>query len=167
MARLTEFHRQQGLRGTTDHVFPFVVLVLLQRDVRWFLVVVIAWIGWILLTPLMSKWLNTGLTLFVLTLVLRRLLTLALGFDFAGGRLRGLFVDRLQRMATGDRRWPSSLTSVMSKENIIFGDDGRERVIKVSSLETFRCVAFVKPLGLFCSSPSHMWLEWALYALWP
>jgi hypothetical protein len=38
---------------------------------------------------------------------------------------------------------------VMSKENIIFGDDGPERVIKVSSLETLSCVAFVKPLGLF------------------
>jgi hypothetical protein len=47
----------------------------------------------------------------------------------------------------------------MSKENIIFGDDGQEKVIKVCSLETLRCVAFVKPLGLFCSSPYHMWLE--------
>jgi hypothetical protein len=53
-------------------------------------------------------------------------------------------VDRLRRMVTRDRRWPSSLTSVMSKEN-----DGLERVIKVSSLETLSCVAFVKPLGLF------------------
>jgi hypothetical protein len=37
----------------------------------------------------------------------------------------------------------------MSKENIIFGDDGQERVIKVSNLETLSCVAVVKPLGLF------------------
>jgi hypothetical protein len=83
---------------------------------------------------LLSNWLSTGLTLFVLTLVLCRSLALALGFDFAGGRLRGLLVDRLRRMVIGDRRWPSSkLTLVMSKENIIFGDDGWERVIKVSS----------------------------------
>jgi hypothetical protein len=73
-------------------------------------VVVISFIGWILLTPLLRKWLGTGLTLFVLTPVLRRLLALALGFDFVGGRLGGLLVDQLRRMVTGDRRWPSSLT---------------------------------------------------------
>jgi hypothetical protein len=89
-------------------------------------VVVIALIGWILLTPLLSKSLGTGFTLFVLTPVLSRLLALALGFDFASGRLGGLLADRLQRMATEDRRWSSSLIPVVSKENIIFGDDERE-----------------------------------------
>jgi hypothetical protein len=59
-----------GLRGAMDNIFPFVALVLLQRDVRCFPMVVIALIGWILLTPLLSNWLDTGLTLFVLTLVL-------------------------------------------------------------------------------------------------
>jgi hypothetical protein len=49
------------------------------------------------------------------------LLAIALGFDFAGGRLGGLLVDRLLRMANGDRRWSSSLILVVSKENIIFG----------------------------------------------
>jgi hypothetical protein len=91
-----------SLRGATDHVFPFVVLVLLQQDVRWLPVVVIALIGivgWIWLTPLLSRWLDTGLTLFVLTQVLSRLLVLALGFDCAYGRLRGLLVDRLQSLA--------------------------------------------------------------------
>jgi hypothetical protein len=112
-------------------------------------VVVIALIGWILLTPLLRNWLGTGLTLFVLSPVLCRSLALALGFDFTGRRLGGLLVDQLRRMAIGDRRWSSSLTMVMSKENIIFGDDGREWVIKVSNLETLSCVAFVKPLGLF------------------
>jgi hypothetical protein len=107
-------------------------------------VVVIALIGWILLTPLLSKWLGTGLTLFVLTPVLSRLLTLALGFNLAGERLGGLLADRLRRIATGDRRWSSSLILVVSKENIIFGDDGGEQMIKVSSLETLRCVALVK-----------------------
>jgi hypothetical protein len=102
-------------------------------------------------TPLLSKWLGTGLSLFVVTPVLSRLLALALGFDFAGRRLGGFLVDRLLRMANRDRRWPSSLIPVVSKEIIIFGDNGRERVIKVSSLETLSYVARVKPLGLFCS----------------
>jgi hypothetical protein len=79
-------------------------------------VVVIALIGWILLIPLLSKWLGTGLTLFVVTPVLCRLLALAPGFDCAGGRLRGLLADRLRRIATGDRRWSSSLILVVSKE---------------------------------------------------
>jgi hypothetical protein len=86
--------------------------------------VVITLIGWILQTQLLSKWLGIGLTLFVLTPVLSRLLALALGFDFAGGWLGGLLADRPRRMATGDRRWSSSLFSVVSKENIIFGDNG-------------------------------------------
>jgi hypothetical protein len=72
------------------------------------------------------------------------LLTLALGFNLAGERLGGLLADRLRRIATGDRRWSSSLILVVSKENIIFGDDGGEQMIKVSSLETLRCVALVK-----------------------
>jgi hypothetical protein len=59
---------------------------------------------------------------------------------------------------TRDRRWPSSLTPVMSKENVTFGDDGQERVVKVSRLETLSCVAFIKPLGLFCSFPHRMYL---------
>ena len=37
--------------------------------------------GWILLTLLLSKWLDTGLTPLVLTLVLSRLLILVLVFD--------------------------------------------------------------------------------------
>jgi hypothetical protein len=88
-----------SLRGATYHVFPFVVFVLLQRNVRLFPMVVIALIGWIFLTPLLRKWHGTGLTLFVLTPVLRHLLALALGFDFAGGRLGGLLPDRLWRIA--------------------------------------------------------------------
>jgi hypothetical protein len=111
-----------------------------------------------LLTQLSSRWLAIGLTLFVLTPVLSRVLVLALGFDSAGERLGGLLVDRLPRMTNEDRRWSSSLIPVVSKENIIFGDNGRERVIKVSSLETLSCVARVKPLGLFCSLPLRVYL---------
>jgi hypothetical protein len=52
----------------------------------------------------MSKWPDTGLTLFVLTPVFSRLLTLTIGFDFAGGRIGGLLVDQLRRLAAHDRR---------------------------------------------------------------
>jgi hypothetical protein len=59
-------------RGTV-HGFPFVALVLLQLERAGSLVVVfveVALVGkmfWIVLTPLLSKWLDTGFTLLVLT----------------------------------------------------------------------------------------------------
>jgi hypothetical protein len=61
-------------------------------------------IGCILLTPRLSIWRGTGLIHFVLTPVLSPLLTLALVFDFAGGRHGGLLVDRLRLFSTHDRR---------------------------------------------------------------
>jgi hypothetical protein len=61
-------------------------------------------IGWILLTPRLSKWRGTGLIRFVLIPVLSPLLTLALVFDFAGGRHGGLLVDRLWLLSTHDQR---------------------------------------------------------------
>jgi hypothetical protein len=86
------------LRGATDHTFPFVVLVLLQREGSGFpmmvpgLIGLIGWIAvvigtveWILLTPLSRRCLETGLTLFALTPVLSRLLALALGFKLQVG----------------------------------------------------------------------------------
>jgi hypothetical protein len=64
-------------RGGTVHGLPFVVLVLLQleRDgssimdfVAVFMVVaLVGRMSWIVLTPLLSKWLDTGFTLLVLT----------------------------------------------------------------------------------------------------
>jgi hypothetical protein len=53
---------------------------------------------------------------------------------------------------TGDRRWFSSLTPVMTKEYITFGDNGRGRVlsvgiVKVSESVTLRRVSLVKSLG--------------------
>jgi hypothetical protein len=61
-------------------------------------------IGWILLTPHLSKWRGTGLIHFVLTPVLSLLLTLAHVFDLAGGRHGGLLVDRLRLLSTYDQR---------------------------------------------------------------
>jgi hypothetical protein len=80
---------------------PFVVCVVLQGDV---LVFHLGVIGWILLTPCLRKWRGAGLIHFVLTPVLSLLLTLALIFDFAGGRHGGLLVDRFQLLSTHDRR---------------------------------------------------------------
>jgi hypothetical protein len=78
-----------------------IAVVGLQGDVRVFH---LGEIGWILLTPRLSKWRGTGLIHFVLTLVLSPLLTLTLVFDFAGGRLGGFLVDRLRLLSTHDRR---------------------------------------------------------------
>jgi hypothetical protein len=90
-----------GPRGAMGHGLPFVVRVVLQGDVWVFHLGVI---GWILLTPRLSKWRGIGLIHFVLTLMLSLLLTLALVFDFAGGRHGGLLVDRLRLLLTHDRR---------------------------------------------------------------
>jgi hypothetical protein len=53
---------------------------------------------------------------------------------------------------TEDRRWFSSLTPVVSKDYITFGDNGKGRVLsvgtmKVSESVTIRRVAFFKSLG--------------------
>jgi hypothetical protein len=90
-----------GPRGATGHGLHLVVCVVLQGDL-W--VFHLGDIGWILLTPLLSKWHGIGLIHFVLTLVLSHLLTLALVFYFAGGRHGGLLVDRLRLLSTHDRR---------------------------------------------------------------
>jgi hypothetical protein len=77
-------------RGGTVHGFPFVVLVLLQVERVGSLIVVtmvvlvgVALVGkmaWFVLTPFSSKWLGTGFTLLVLTLVLSRLIAHVLVF---------------------------------------------------------------------------------------
>jgi hypothetical protein len=61
-------------RGGTVHSFPFMVLVLLQleRDGSLIVVTMVVFVEvalvrkmvWIVLTPLLSKWLGTGFTLF-------------------------------------------------------------------------------------------------------
>jgi hypothetical protein len=92
-----------GPRGATGHGLPFVVRVVLQGEV-W--VFHLGEIRWILLTSCLSKWHNTGLIRFVLTLVLSCLLTLSLSliFYFAGGRHGALLVDRLRLLSTHDQR---------------------------------------------------------------
>jgi hypothetical protein len=78
-------------RGGMVHGLSFVVLALLQAERVGSLIVVtvvvfveVALVGkmvWFVLTPLSSKWLDTGFTLLELTPVLSRLLALALCFE--------------------------------------------------------------------------------------
>jgi hypothetical protein len=67
----------------------------------------------------LRKWHGTGLIHFVLTPVLSRLLTLALIFDFTGGRHGRLLVDRLRLLSTHDRRSKVFLQPHSSDEQIV------------------------------------------------
>jgi hypothetical protein len=66
---------------------------------------------WIVLTPLWSKWLGTGFTLLVLTLVLSHFFTHVLAFEFQVGDLRNVWLtdSGCSRHMTGDKGWFSSL----------------------------------------------------------
>jgi hypothetical protein len=79
-------------RGGTVHGFSFVVLVLLQAErggslgvvtvVVFVEVALVREMLWLVLTPLLSKWLDTGFTLLVLTPALSRLFSHVLVFKF-------------------------------------------------------------------------------------
>jgi hypothetical protein len=88
-------------RGGTVRGLPFVALVLLQleRDGSLKVVTVVVFVEvslvgemfWIVLTPLLSKWLGTGFTLLVLTLVLSHLFAHVLVFEFQVGDLKNIW----------------------------------------------------------------------------
>jgi hypothetical protein len=160
-------------RGGTVHGFPFVVLVLLQLERVGSLIVVtmvvfveVALVGkmfWIVLTPLLRKWLGTGFTLLVLTPVLSRLFAHVLVFEFQVGDLKNiwLIVSGCSRHMTGDKGWFSSLVLVVIKRYITFRDNGRGRVlsegeIKVSDKITLRRVSLVQSLGYNLLSVSQL-----------
>jgi hypothetical protein len=151
-------------RGGMVHGLPFVVLVLLQLErvgSRIVVIVVVfvevALIGemfWIVLTPLWSKWLDTGFTLLVLTPVLSRLFTRVLAFEFQRRDLKNIWLidSGCSRHMTEDKGWFSSHVPVVTRRYITFGDNGRERMlsegdIKVSDNITLRCLALVQSLG--------------------
>jgi hypothetical protein len=112
------------------HDLPFMVFVLLQLEMVGSLVLVIvvvfvevAFVGeilWNVLTPLCSKWLGTGFTLFVLTPVLSRLFTHMLTFDFRVGDLKNIWLIDFgcSRHMTGDKGWFSSVVPVVTKRYI-------------------------------------------------
>jgi hypothetical protein len=69
--------------------------------------VVVALVGkmvWIVLTPLLSKWLSTGFTLLVLTPVPSRLFAHVLVFEFQVGDLKNIWLidSGCSRHMTGD-----------------------------------------------------------------
>jgi hypothetical protein len=85
-----------------DPGFPVMVLVLLQLERVGSLIVVtvmvfveVALVGemfWIVLTPLLRKWLGTSFTLLVLTPVLSRLFTHVLVFEFQVEDLKNIWL---------------------------------------------------------------------------
>jgi hypothetical protein len=118
-----------------------VVLVLLQLERNGSLIVVavvvfaeVTLVGemfWIVLTPLLSKWLDTGFTLLVLTPVLSHLFIHMLVFEFQVGDLKNIWLidSGCSRHMTGDKGWFSSLVPMVTKRYITFGDNGRGRVL--------------------------------------
>jgi hypothetical protein len=152
---------------------PFVVLVLLQLERDGSLIVVtvvvfveVALVGkmfWIVLTPLLSKWLGAGFTLLVPTPVPSRLFTHVLVFEFQVGELKNIWLidSGCSRHMTGDKGWFSSLVPMVTKRYITFGDNGRGRVlsegeIKVSDKITLRRVALIQSLGYNLLSVSQL-----------
>jgi hypothetical protein len=98
-------------------VVPMVVLVV---------VAFVDVMEWVVLTLLWSRFLGTSFTLSVLTPVLSRLFARMLVFEFQVGGLGNVWLidSSCSRHMTGDRGWFSSLTPVMSKTYITFGDNG-------------------------------------------
>jgi hypothetical protein len=117
------------------------VLVLLQAErvgfhgvVTGVVFVKVALVGkmfWIVLTPLLSKWLGTSFTLLVLTPVLSRLFAHMLVFEFQVADLKNIWLidSGCSRHMTGDKGWFSSLVPVVTKWYITFGDNGRGSVL--------------------------------------
>jgi hypothetical protein len=170
--------------GGTVHGFPFVVLVLFQVErvgslmvVTVVVFVVVALVGkmfWIVLIPLLSKWLGTGFTLLVLTPVLSRLFAHVLVLEFQVGDLKNIWLidSGCSRHMTGDKGWFSSLVPVVTKRYITFGDNGRGRVlskgeIKVSDKITLRRVALLQSLGYNLLSVSQLLDEGFEVLFWP
>jgi hypothetical protein len=123
-------------RGGTVHDTSFVVLVLLHLErvdahivvtmVVFMEVALVEKLFRIVLTPLLSKWLSTGFTLLVLTLVLSHLFAHMLVFKYQVGDLENIWLidSGCSRHMTGDKGWFSSLVPVVTKRYITFGDNG-------------------------------------------
>jgi hypothetical protein len=70
------------------------------------------------------------------------------------------------RHMTRDRRWFSSLTPVMTKEYINFGDNGKGRVlsvgtVKVSKSVTLQRVSLVKLWTVYFATPNMFITLWS------
>jgi hypothetical protein len=163
-------------RGGMTHDLPFVVSVLLQLERDGSLVVVfvvvfvkVALVGkmvWVVLNPLLRKWLSTGFTLLVLTLVLSHLFAHVLVFEFQVGDLKNIWLidSDCSRNMTGDKGWFSSLVPVVTKRYITFGDNGRGRVlsegeIKVSDRSLSSVLLLFNRLDTICFLCPSSWMR--------
>jgi hypothetical protein len=163
-------------RGGMVHGLSFVVLVLLKAErggsLRVVTVVVfveVALVGemlWLVLTPLSSKWLGTGLTLLVLTPVLSCLFAHVLVFEFQVGDLKNIWLiySGCSRHMTGDKGWFSSLVPVVTRRYITFGDNGHGRVlsegeIKVSDKITLGMLLLFNRWGTICFLCPSCWMR--------
>jgi hypothetical protein len=92
---------------------------------------------WFVLTPLSSKWLNTGFTLLVLTPGLSRLFTHVLVFEFQVGDLKNIWLidSCCSRHMTGDKGWFSCLVPVVTRRYITFGDNGHGCVLSEGEIK--------------------------------
>ena len=90
-----------------------------------------------MLTPLLSKWFDTGILPVFLTPVLRHLLILGLPlFEQVGSLENTWLIDSgCSRHMTDDYRWFSSLTPVMNREYITFGDNSRGKVLSDGAIK--------------------------------
>jgi hypothetical protein len=118
---------------------------------------------WIVLTPVLSKWLDTGFTLLVLTLVLSHLFAHVLVFEVQVGDLKKIWLTESSclRHMTGEKGWFTNLVPMVTKRYITFRDNERGRVliegeIKVSDKITLKRVALVQSLGYNLLSVSHL-----------
>jgi hypothetical protein len=89
---------------------------------------------WFVLTPLSSKWLDTGFTLLVLTPVLSRLFAHVLFFEFQVGDLKNIWLIDSRHM-TGDKGWFSSLVPVVTRRYVTYGDNGCGRVLSEGEIK--------------------------------
>jgi hypothetical protein len=110
-------------RGGTVHSCPFVVLVLLQVERVGSLMVVTVVMVWIVLTPLLSKWIGTGFSLLVLTPVLSRLFTHVPVFEFQVGDLKNIWLidSGCSRHMTRDKWCFSILVPVVTEVHHLWG----------------------------------------------
>jgi hypothetical protein len=147
-------------RGGKVHDTLFVVLVLLQIERVSSLIVVtmvvfveVAFVGKmfrIVLTPVLSKWLNTGFILLVITPVLSHLFAHVFVFEFQVGDLKNIWLmdSGCSRHMTGDKGWISSLVPVVTRRYITFGDNGRGCVLSEGEIKA-------------CCSCSIAWIQFA------
>ncbi|WVZ89597.1 hypothetical protein U9M48_035977 [Paspalum notatum var. saurae] len=114
---------------------------------------IVVMISLIVLTPLLSRWLGTGIAVLVLTQC-RTVCSPSLYLTLQDQGMEDVWImdSGCSRHMTGHRKWFSSFNPVSTKEYITFGDNGQGKVLGVGSVSlsaklSLREVAFVQNLG--------------------